>query len=416
MKMRTFWAAAAAAVGSCVVSIAILGVPGAESGGGTLKVYNWGEYIDEDVITQFEDETGISVVYDVFETNEEMYPVVEAGGVKYDVVCPSDYMIQRMIDNNMLAELDPLTAGSRRVWGRPSFSEMFIALFARKYRKYYSKIVFLPKLLINRNSVASPDRTPRPPKLQLPFEQKKNDAGEWAYDHRIGLCVTLIAYLVLAIAFMVGKIVVGAKPSVQGIIIDTKTLAELEAEKMRLEQEVRARQQAQEGGDWRDVRNQYSNENALEERSRDDRGSMSSSLKESAEAVGERMQANRDAYEQGLAEERAIRERMGRSGKDDRTQDSRAKGRVTVSFSLTDPVRTRRYLEVPAYQCEGGGEVVVGITVNPSGEVVAAKVASGGDDCMREAALEAARNSLFNIDDSAPARQSGTITYLFIPQ
>ena len=48
MKMRTFWAAAAAAVGSCVVSIAILGVPGAESGGGTLKVYNWGEYIDED--------------------------------------------------------------------------------------------------------------------------------------------------------------------------------------------------------------------------------------------------------------------------------------------------------------------------------------------------------------------------------
>mgnify|MGYP000340980184 CR=1 FL=1 len=121
------------------------------------------------------------------------------------------------------------------------------------------------------------------------------------------------------------------------------------------------------------MRNQYSNENALEERSRDDRGSMSSSLKESAEAVGERMQANRDAYEQGLAEERAIRERMGRSGKDDRTQDSRAKGRVTVSFSLTDPVRTRRYLEVPAYQCEGGGEVVVGITVNPSGEVVAAK-------------------------------------------
>ena len=116
----------------------------------------------------------------------------------------------------------PLTAGSRRVWGRPSFSEMFIALFARKYRKYYSKIVFLPKLLINRNSVASPDRTPRPPKLQLPFEQKKNDAGEWAYDHRIGLCVTLIAYLVLAIAFMVGKIVVGAKPSVQGIIIDTR--------------------------------------------------------------------------------------------------------------------------------------------------------------------------------------------------
>ena len=192
--------------------------------------------------------------------------------------------------------------------------------------------------MINRNSVAAPDKTPRPPKLHLPFETKKTDAGEWAYDHRVGLCITLIAYLVLAIAFMAGKIVVGAKPSVQGIIIDTKTLAELEAEKMRLEQEVRARQQAQEGGGWRDVRNQYSNENALDERAHDDRGSMTSSLKESAEAVGERMQANRDAYEQGLAEERAIRERMGRSGEDDRAQDSRAKGRVTVSFSLTDAV------------------------------------------------------------------------------
>ena len=45
-----------------------------------------------------------------------------------------------------------------------------------------------------------------------------------------------------------------------------------------------------------------------------------------------------------------------------------------------------------------------------------ARVAEGGDDCMRESALRAARNSLFNIDDSAPARQTGTITYIFIPQ
>lgn len=71
-----------------------------------LYVYNWGEYIDEDVKSMFEEETGIEVVYDVFETNEEMFPVIEAGGVKYDVVCPSDYMIQRMIQNNMLAPLD----------------------------------------------------------------------------------------------------------------------------------------------------------------------------------------------------------------------------------------------------------------------------------------------------------------------
>lgn len=78
----------------------------AESGSDELYVYNWGEYIDPDVITQFEEETGIHVTYDLFETNEEMYPVIEAGAVNYDAVCPSDYMIQRMAENGLLAELD----------------------------------------------------------------------------------------------------------------------------------------------------------------------------------------------------------------------------------------------------------------------------------------------------------------------
>ena len=76
------------------------------SGSNELYVYNWGEYIDEDVIDQFEEETGIKVIYDMFETNEEMYPVIEAGGVNYDVVCPSDYMIQKMRENDLLAEIN----------------------------------------------------------------------------------------------------------------------------------------------------------------------------------------------------------------------------------------------------------------------------------------------------------------------
>ncbi len=80
--------------------------PTASDSSNELYVYNWGEYIDEDVISQFEEETGITVVYDLFETNEEMYPVIEAGAVNYDVVCPSDYMIQKMIENDLLAEID----------------------------------------------------------------------------------------------------------------------------------------------------------------------------------------------------------------------------------------------------------------------------------------------------------------------
>ncbi len=69
-------------------------------------VYNWGEYIDPNVLDIFEEETGITVVYEEFETNESMYPKVQAGAVSYDLVCPSDYMIQRMIENNLLAEIN----------------------------------------------------------------------------------------------------------------------------------------------------------------------------------------------------------------------------------------------------------------------------------------------------------------------
>ncbi len=76
------------------------------TGSDELYVYNWGEYIDEEVIELFEEETGIHVTYDMFETNEEMYPIIEAGAVCYDVVCPSDYMIQKMVENDLLAEID----------------------------------------------------------------------------------------------------------------------------------------------------------------------------------------------------------------------------------------------------------------------------------------------------------------------
>lgn len=76
------------------------------SGKGRVVVYNWGDYIDEDVIEMFEEETGIEVVYDMFETNEEMYPKVETGAVAYDVICPSDYIIEKMLQNNLLQEIN----------------------------------------------------------------------------------------------------------------------------------------------------------------------------------------------------------------------------------------------------------------------------------------------------------------------
>ncbi len=72
----------------------------------SINVYNWGEYINTDVLDIFEEETGIRVVYDTFATNEDLYVKMKQGGSSYDVVFPSDYMIERMIREDLLLEMD----------------------------------------------------------------------------------------------------------------------------------------------------------------------------------------------------------------------------------------------------------------------------------------------------------------------
>lgn len=72
----------------------------------TLTIYNWGEYIDPDLIDAFEEETGIHVIYETFDSNEAMYTKVQQGGSNYDIAVPSEYMIETMIEDDMLIELD----------------------------------------------------------------------------------------------------------------------------------------------------------------------------------------------------------------------------------------------------------------------------------------------------------------------
>lgn len=77
--------------------------------GTVLNVYNWGEYIDDeevDVITEFERLTGCEVNYTTFESNENMYSKLSGGGVSYDIIIPSDYMVERLISEDMLLPLD----------------------------------------------------------------------------------------------------------------------------------------------------------------------------------------------------------------------------------------------------------------------------------------------------------------------
>jgi hypothetical protein len=71
-----------------------------------VYVYNWGEYIDESVNDMFTAETGIEVVYRTYDNNESMYATLKNKGANYDVVIPSDYMISRMIEEDMLEPIN----------------------------------------------------------------------------------------------------------------------------------------------------------------------------------------------------------------------------------------------------------------------------------------------------------------------
>ena len=85
---------------------------GASLKGTEINVYNWGEYIADgsdgtlDVVKEFEKLTGIKVNYNMFDSNEDLYSKLKSGGVSYDVIIPSDYMIERMIKEDMLQPIN----------------------------------------------------------------------------------------------------------------------------------------------------------------------------------------------------------------------------------------------------------------------------------------------------------------------
>jgi len=80
---------------------------GAMTGNGeVIYFYNYGDYIDPDLVTAFEMQTGIKVVMDTFDTNESMYPIVEGGQVSYDVIVAGDYTVEKMIANKLLQPIN----------------------------------------------------------------------------------------------------------------------------------------------------------------------------------------------------------------------------------------------------------------------------------------------------------------------
>lgn len=71
-----------------------------------VTIYNWGDYIDPDLITKFEDESGYKVNYETFDSNEAMFTKIQQGGTAYDIAIPSEYMIEKMMEEKLVLPID----------------------------------------------------------------------------------------------------------------------------------------------------------------------------------------------------------------------------------------------------------------------------------------------------------------------
>ena len=268
----------------------------------------------------------------------------------------------------------------------------------------------------------------RPPRPRLPFEKGPTDLGSWAYEHRVGLCCMIIAYLAFGIVFVSVKIAMNQERVEGAMYID---LTDMQQALETLQQQVP--EQQDEGDDFSNVKNRISDENGRSESvgrttaSTAGGGASSSKsiadfmegLDEEAAAVAGRVKASQDAFAKGRREEQEMiaRSKAQREAKEGEKESGvKQKGSVLISYWL--PGRRDVSLYMPAYQCEGGGEVTVNITVNRNGKVVSAsmKESSTNSSCINEMAILAARNSRFNVDDTGSDKQSGTITYIFVPQ
>lgn len=150
----------------------LIGTYTRELEGTVLNVYNWGEYISDgtddsvDVVKEFEKLTGITVNYSTFDSNETMYSQLKNGGVAYDVIAPSDYMVERLINEDMLAKIDTSALSNYYL-----IDDKYKSLYFDPNNEYtVAYNVGLVGLIYNTNTV-----TEKPDSWQILWDQKYKD-------------------------------------------------------------------------------------------------------------------------------------------------------------------------------------------------------------------------------------------------
>lgn len=260
--------------------------------------------------------------------------------------------------------------------------------------------------------------------MRLPFEKRKQGGGwaGWLYHHRIGFMVTVVIYLSLTILFMTYRIIINPAP-LATIEIEF-TPEQVQQIEQIIEQKKQIEQMQANAGK---MQNRVSDENSKSSTAtRDFKSAAENKIYEEAQKVAERVNAGREEYNRSLAEiEKNSKSRpkdnsatnQGNAKSGDKNRDAFVKGNVAASFNLDG--RTADFLDIPAYKCEGGGQVVVIIAVNQNGRVVSASVdraTSTSERCILDEAVAAAKSSRFSASATAPNPQHGTITYTFVPQ
>lgn len=130
-KLQSLFIGILVIIGVLALSVHHLQKSSGMSGAKVLNVYNWGDYIDPDLIKKFEKEYGYKVNYETFDSNEAMFTKIQQGGTAYDITIPSEYMIQKMKEENLLIPID-----HSKIKGLDNIDSRFLNLSFDKNNKY----------------------------------------------------------------------------------------------------------------------------------------------------------------------------------------------------------------------------------------------------------------------------------------
>ena len=242
---------------------------------------------------------------------------------------------------------------------------------------------------------------------------------DWLKEHRHGVMGTVIFHLVLAI-FLV-CVGISRLDSQQRMEIEID-MPEPEIVQQKQEQQKKKEQILQQSADEEVnemLRSLAVNEDAVKKNAETQpHERVEEYIEQIQEEIdsdyGGRYRANKNKHykEDSIRVQRDKKERML-----DSLQSTVYVGKSSVSYNIKGRYKT--YLPIPVYKCEFGGKIVVAVVVNRQGRVIKAEVVdaeSNKDDSLREVAVDAALKSEFNVDEKAPERQTGTITYNFVKQ